>query len=203
VSAVSSNGTESQQSNPASATASGGGASGGGTLAGAKGKLTLTGFNEFNGKYVYSALVTTSGKYLIGTNAVMELTGAEFVMSMVQISGGKAEVPLYYITTSAGTTIADIYVPYEGSETFTAVGIMIINDADGKFTNSDAASMATNYAGMISSNPSNTSFTPSTVNGSITISRSDVMTMNEMTAEMAEGNYDIMKTIKYLLTLPQ
>jgi hypothetical protein len=182
-----------------SGTGGGGGGddnTGGATLPGAKGKLTLTGFSEFNGKYVYSALVTTSGKALIGTNAV-EITGGVTSISMVRINGGNAEVPLYYMNTS-GTTVADLYVPYDGSETFSAVAVMIVNDSDGKFVASDAASFATNYAGMIGSNTSNTSFTPSTSNGSITISRSDAKTMTEMMADPTS-----MANVKYMLILPQ
>jgi fibronectin type 3 domain-containing protein len=196
VSAVSASGTESPQSSADSATVGGGG--GGDTLAGAKGKLTLTGFNEFDGKYVYSALVTSSGSALIGTNGV-EYNAGDFSISMVQISGGTAEVPLYTTTYTGGTSVADIYVPYEGSETFQAVAVMILNDADGKFSSGDAASFATNYAAMISSNASNTSFAPSTTNGSITIGRGDVMTMDEMTAAMSDGDYTVMQTIKYML----
>jgi hypothetical protein len=174
----------------------GDGPSGGGdTLAGAKGKLTLTGFSEFNGKYVYSALITISGEGLIGTNAVT-FNGAEAIISMVPISGGTAEVPLYTMNT-AGTTGADMYVPYEGSEGFQIVGVMILDDADGKFTASDVASFATSYAAMLSSNPSNTSFTPSTSGGSITISRSDAKTMAEMMADTS-----LLTTAKYMLTTP-
>jgi hypothetical protein len=191
------NGQESEKSSAVSATVSGGGDGDGDALAGAKGKLTLTGFNEFNGKYVYSALVTTSGKYLVGTNGV-ELSGSEYRISMVAISGGSAEVPLY-TTNASGTTVADIYVPYEGSEGFSTVSILIVSDTDGKFTASDAASLATNYVGSISSNASNTSFTPATSNGNITISRSDVMTLEEITAAMSDGDYTIMQTVKYML----
>jgi hypothetical protein len=204
VSAVSSSGNESPQSGSVSATVSGsnGGNGGGGdTLAGAKGTLTLSGFSEFTGKYVYSALVTSSGKYLIGTNGV-EIAGSEAVISMVPISGGTAQVPLY-TTNASGTTVADIYVPYEGSESFQVVSIIIVDDTDGKFTSSDAVSFATNYAALIGSNASNTSFTPSTTNGSITISRSDVMTMDEITAAMQGGDYTIMQTVKYMLMLAQ
>jgi hypothetical protein len=177
-----------------------GGQDNGGTLAAAKGKLTLSGFNDFNGKYVYSALVTASGKSLIGTNAV-ELNGGVASISMAQISGGLAEVPLYY-TNTGGTSIADIYVPYDSSETFQTVAVIIINDADGKFTSNDASSFATNYAAMISNNPSNTSFTPSTSGGNITISRNETKTMDEMTAEMTGGNYNVMNTVKYMLMVP-
>jgi hypothetical protein len=203
VSATNSSGDESPQSAEVSGTTTSGGKPppGGGSLAGAKGKLTLTGFNGFNGKYVYSALVTTSGKYLIGTNAV-ELVGSEAVISMVPISGGNAQVPLY-TTNIGGTTVADIYVPYEGSETFQTVSIIIVDDADGKFTSSDAASFATNYAALIASNSSNTSFTPSTSNGNITVSRSDAMTMDEITEAITGGDFTIIQTVKYLLMLPQ
>jgi hypothetical protein len=179
---------ESQQTGPVT----GGGGGGGDTLQGAKGKLTLTGFNEFNGKYVYSNLMTASGKYLIGTNGV-ELSGMEAATSMVRISGGKAEVPLYTINAS-GTTVADIYVPYEGSEPFQAVSIMIVSDSDGKFTASDAANFATNYAAMLMSNATNTNFTPSTSGGSITISRSDAVTTAEIMAD-----YTLAATAKYML----
>jgi hypothetical protein len=173
------------------------------TLPGAKGKLTLTGFNEFNGKYVYFVQTTTSEEYLIGTNAI-EVVDSEAVISMVQISGGSAEVPLYTANpSSSGTTVADIYVPYEGSEPFQTVSIMIVNDADGKFTYAETVSLATNYAGSISSNPSNTSFTPSTNNGNITISRSDVKTTAEITEAMLDGDSAIMQTLKYMLILPQ
>jgi uncharacterized protein YjdB len=176
----------------------------GGTLAEAKGKLTLSGFDEFNGKYVYSALVTTSDETLLGTNGV-EIIGNvadDAIISMVRISGGYAEVPLYTMNPS-GTTVADIYTAYEGSETFQTVAVMIIDDSDGRFTASEAESFATSYAAMISSNPSNTSFTPSTYNGDITIDWNDVMTMDEMIAEMGTGNYTIMETVKYMLMLPQ
>jgi hypothetical protein len=60
-----------------------------------------------------------------------------------------------------GTTVSDIYVPYEDSEDFTAVPIMIVNDSDGKFTSSEAESFVTSYVGIISRNSENTSFTPS------------------------------------------
>jgi hypothetical protein len=190
VSAVSSSGTESPQSSYASATVSGGGD----TLAGAKGKMTLTGFSEFNGKYVFSALVTASGKYLTGTNGV-DYNAGDYRISMVPISGGTAEVPLY-TTNESGTTIADIYVPYEGSESIQTVSIIIVDDADGKFTASEAASFGTNYAAIIGSNTLNTSFTPSTSSGSITISRSDAITTAEMTG-------DNMYTAKYMLILKQ
>jgi hypothetical protein len=89
-----------------------------------------------------------------------------------------------------------MYVPYDGSETFQAVAIMIVNDNDGKFTSSDAASFATTYAGMISSNSSNTSFTPGTSNGSITISRSEAVTTAEIMAD-----YNLATTAKYMLIL--
>jgi hypothetical protein len=193
VSAVSSSENESQQSSYVSATTTGGGSSGGDSLVTAKGKLTLTGFSDFNGKYVYSALVTSSGKYLIGTNSV-EIDGSVAVISMVPISGGTAQVPLY-TADSSGTTVADIYVPYEGSETFQTVSIIIVDDADGKFTSSDAASFVTNYAAMITNNFLNTGFTPSTSSGNITISRTDAKTI-------AEAGTDI-QTVKYLLMLPQ
>jgi hypothetical protein len=167
----------------------------GGGLPDAKGKLTLNGFSDFNGKYVYSALITASGKYLIGTNAE-EFTNNEYVMSMVRISGGSAQVPLYTTNTS-GSSVADIYVPYDGSETFQTVAVMIVNDSDGKFTAVDAAAIAANYAAMISNNPSNTSFTPSTSGGNITINRSDAKTMAEMMADMT-----LLTTAKYMLLLP-
>jgi hypothetical protein len=61
----------------------------------------------------------------------------------------------------------------KGSETFQTVSIMIVNDADGKVTSSEVTSFTTNYTAMIINNSSNTSFTPSTTNGSITISHSD------------------------------
>jgi hypothetical protein len=210
VSAVDSNNNESPQSDYDSATVSSSSSGGdddddddnsSGTLAGAKGKLTLSGFNEFNGKYVYSVLATTSGKSLIGMNGVT-LSGMEEVISMVQISGGNAEVPLYTMNAS-GSTVADIYVPYEGSETFQVVAITIVDDSDGKFTASDAEGFATSYAGMISSNSSNTSFTPSASGGSITINRSDVMTMDEITEAMSGGDYSVMQTVRYMLVVNQ
>jgi hypothetical protein len=119
---------------------------------------------------------------------------------MVQISGGTAQTPLYTMNPG-GTTVADIYVPYDGSETFTAVSILIVSDSDGKFTSSDAASFATSYVGSISSNPSNTSFSPSTSSGNITISRSDTKTMAEITEAMTGGDYTIMQTVKYMLMI--
>jgi fibronectin type 3 domain-containing protein len=184
------------QSEFASATIGGGG----GALAGAKGKLTLTGFNECNGKYVYSALITASGESLIGMNGA-EFTGSEYAISMAPISGGSAEAPLY-TTNVNGTTIADIYVPYEGSEGFQAVAIMIVSDGDSKFTSSDAASFAANYAAMISSNASNTDFTPATSGGNIAIARNDVMTMDEiMEAITGGGDYTVMQTVKYMLVV--
>ncbi|MDR2444838.1 MAG: hypothetical protein LBD44_02720 [Spirochaetaceae bacterium] len=161
----------------------------------------MTGFNDFNGKYVYSTLITRSGKSLIGTNAV-EIVGSEAVISMVQISGGSAEVPLYTLN-AGGASVVDIYVPYDGSEAFQTVVIIIVSDSDGKFTSADAASFATNYAAMLTSNTSNTSFTPSASNGNITISRSDAMTMDEIKAATEAGNYTIMQTVKYMLMLSQ
>jgi hypothetical protein len=156
--------------------------SGGGTLAGAKGKLTLTGFNEFNGKYVYSGLVTKSGnKYLYGMNGA-DSSGN---LSMVQISGGKAEVPLYTLNTGA-TSVADLYVPYDGNDEFLVVAILIVDDSDGKFTYTDT-SFATNYVGSIGSNFMNASFTPRTNNGSIVIDRSDVKTVTD--AGLADAKY--------------
>jgi hypothetical protein len=201
VSATNSSGDESPQSAEVSGTTAGtGGGGDGGSLAGAKGKLALNGFTEFNGKYVYSTLVTTSGKSLIGTNAV-EIVGSEAAISMVRISGGSAQVPLY-TTNASGSTVADIYVPYEGSETFEVVSIMIVDDADGKFTSSDAVFFETNYAAVISNNTSNTSFTPSTSNGNIAVSRSDAIPMDEIMAAIMGGDYTIMQTVKYLLLLP-
>jgi hypothetical protein len=194
VSAADGGGNESPQSGYVSATISGGGD----TLQEARGRLTLTGFNDFNCKYVYSALVTTSGQSLIGTNAV-QIIDNEAVISMVPISGGTAQVPLY--TYTSGTNVADMYVPYEGSETFQAVAVMIVNDGDGNFTTADAGSFVTNYAAMISNNPSNSSFTPGTSGGNITISRSEAKTMTEIMAEIG-SNPTIMQTVKYLLTLP-
>jgi uncharacterized protein YjdB len=163
---------------------------GGDALPGAKGKLTLTGFDEFNGSYVYSGLMTASGKVLIGTNSV-DYNGGNPVVSMVRISGGRAEVPLY-TANSGGASLADIYVPYEGSEGFQAVAVMIVNDSDGKFTASDATSFGTNWVAMLSSNAMNTSFTPSTINGSITIDRSEAA---------SELTMDNMYTIKYMLVV--
>jgi hypothetical protein len=172
----------------------GGDSGGGSTLAAAKGKLTLTGFNDFNGKYIFSALITTSGKALIGMNGAT-FSGAEAVISMVPISGGNAEVPLYYFDTAAAANGLGAYVPYDGNETFQVVSILIVNDSDGKFTSSDAASFATAYAGSISSNVLNNNFTPSTSNGSITISRNDAKT-----AEEIGGNYT---SVNYILAVNQ
>ncbi|MDR3162157.1 MAG: hypothetical protein LBU28_11175 [Spirochaetaceae bacterium] len=150
-------------------------------MAAAKGKLSLTGFSEFNGKYVYSALVTTSGKALIGMKKA-ELNGGTARISMVQIHDeGNADIPLY-TATAGGTTIANIYDAYEGSEEFSVVSILIVDDADGAFTAADAASFASGYAGSISNNPSNIGFTPQTSGGNITISRDDAKTMAEITA---------------------
>jgi fibronectin type 3 domain-containing protein len=200
VAAVDSSGNEGERSEPVSVTVLPlAPTPGGDTLADAKGNLTLTGFSEFNGKYVYAALVTSSGQALIGTNSV-DVNAGVFSMSMAPISGGTAVVPLYTMN-AAGTTVADIYVPYEGSETFQVVSIMVVNDSDGKFTADDAASFATDYAASISSNISNTSFAPSTSGGNITISRSDVMTMEDITTEIAGGNYTVMQTVKYILAV--
>jgi hypothetical protein len=166
----------------------GGGGGGGDPLAEAKGKLTLSGFSEFNGKYVYSALVTASNKVLIGTNAVT-LSGTAAVISMVQISGGNAEVPLYYLDASAAANGLAAYVPYEGSEEFTSVGILIVDDDDGKFTAGDSASFATSYVGSIGNNTYNTGFTPSTSSGNITINRSETKTLQEVLAGATNAKY--------------
>jgi hypothetical protein len=166
-----------------------------GTLAGAKGKLTLTGFTEFNGKYVYSGLITKTGpKLLYGMNAAEIISGVS-VMSLVQISNGRAEVPLYTLNAGA-TSVTDLYTPYEGNDEFSAVSILIVNDNDGKFTESEAASFATAYAGMIIGNYSNTGFTPRTNNGSIVIDRSDAKTMAEMMSDTS-----LLTTAKYILAV--
>jgi hypothetical protein len=190
VSTRDSSGSESPQSGSVSAIVEGsGGLPGGDALPGAKGKLTLTGFDEFNGSYVYSGLLTTSGKYLIGTNSV-DYNGGNPIISMVRISGGRAEAPLY-TANPGGTSLADIYVPYEGSESFQVVSVMIVNDNDGKFTASDATSFATNYIAMLGNNAMNKSFTPSTNNGSITIDRSEAALMSEI-AQKPDAKYLLM-----------
>jgi hypothetical protein len=187
------NGQESPQAGPMSATVSSGG--GGDTLAGAKGKLTLTGFNEFNGKYVYPIMTITEENYLIGINGAT-LNGPDIVISMVQISGGYAEVPLYYLNDDVSEL--DDYVPYDGSETLSGVTILILDDSDGKFIVDDDESLEIDYASTLTNNPSNTSFTPSTSSGSITISRSDTKTLAEIIADSS-----LLTTAKYMLMLPQ
>ena len=96
--AVNVGGQESELSDYTSVTVSGSSSGGGGdTLAGAKGKLPLTGFNEFDGKYVFAALLTVSEKSAVGMTAVELISHEEAIISMVPISGGNAEVPLYNI----------------------------------------------------------------------------------------------------------
>jgi hypothetical protein len=164
------------------------GTDGGGALAEAKGKLTLTGFTQFNGNYVYSTLTTASGKTLGGINGVNSDGGFIY---MVPISGGTAEVPLYYRESRM--------VPYEDSDTIQAVSIYLVNEAFGKFFSGDLKSMYENYVALIRNNTSNTSFTPSTTNGSITINRSDIMTLHEINVSEDEDRYTVMQTAKYIL----
>jgi hypothetical protein len=103
---VSASGYQSKTSAPVTVTG------GGGTLAEAKGKLTLTGFNEFNGKYVYPVLITSSGKTLTGINGA-DYSAGNPIISMVPISSGTAEVPLYTMNP-AETSVSNAFVPYEG-----------------------------------------------------------------------------------------
>jgi hypothetical protein len=176
--------------------ASPGGDSGSGGLAAAKGKITLTGFDAYNGKYVYSGCTINSTTALLGINGA-EWHGSEYAITMPQIENGSVEIPLYTMNAGA-TTVDEVYVPYEGNDALITVSIIIVDDADGKFTSSDAAGFATSYAAIIVSNSSNTSFTPTLSSGNLTIPRSDALTTAEMTAQMG-SNPTIMQTTKYLL----
>ncbi|MDR3162155.1 MAG: hypothetical protein LBU28_11165, partial [Spirochaetaceae bacterium] len=65
-------------------------------------------------------MVTTSGKAL-SVMKTAELNGGTPRITMVQKNDeGNADIPLY-TATAGGTTIANIYDAYEGSEEFSVV----------------------------------------------------------------------------------
>jgi uncharacterized repeat protein (TIGR02543 family) len=175
--------------------AGGGGGIGGGNLPEVKGKLTLTGFDDFDDQYVFPILGTASGISIAGVNGV-ELTGAGPIVSMVKITNGRAEIPLYrYNGEPSAITMADIF-PYEGSEAISFVEVMFVTNTDGwvRITESEVGDVTGNVTGIIRRNPANTTFTPSTSGGNIAIRRNDVM--------MGEG-YPSMETAKYLFEFPR
>jgi hypothetical protein len=178
---------------------------GGGELVISNGILTLTGFDVFNGKYVYPVLVTSSG------NRPMGLIGAEYndgdpIVSMAQISGGRMEVPLYisrYDVNSVASSLAEIFIPYESSETITTVSIAIV-DVPTYTCNDSSLAFLLNRAGAILSNPMNASFSENTTFGDLTISRSDAMTSDEiMSAAISGGNPYLMYSVRYILEITQ
>jgi hypothetical protein len=180
---------------------------GSGELVISNGILTLTGFDVFNDKYVYPVLITSSG------NSLMGLIGAEYnsgnpIVSMARVRGGTAVAPLYisrYDMNSVAPSLADIFIPYESSETIQTVSIMIIDDADGKYTANDSGlTFLLNRVGSIVSNPMNDNFAENITFGNFTINRSDAMTSDEIYAAVGStGNLSLMYSVKYILEISQ
>jgi chitodextrinase len=176
VAAVDSSGNEGEWSEPVVVDISETGIPGGGTLAAPKGKLTLTGFSQYDGYYVLPTAVIggmpTSEEEAENAVSLVGLTGAEWsesaaFMSLARINGGAAEIPLYRTTNEEPASLDD-FIPYEGNDAL-GVLVFIVTDDDGKIT-PDEGELNNTVATIMS----NFDFTPHASNGNITISISDV-----------------------------
>ena len=92
----------------------------------AKGKLTVEGLDGFNDEYIYV-------QGMAGSNLLFGLTGitgypSDVAYELVQISGGKAEIPLYTSNPSA-SSYSDSYFPYSGSDNVFLLNIIILSES--------------------------------------------------------------------------
>jgi hypothetical protein len=111
------------------------------TFPAAKGKITINGLSSYNDRYVYGAGMAGS-TLLIGLTDITGYGTTDLAYKLVKISGGKAEVPLYYVNSGA-TSYADSYLAYEGNDTISVFSLLILDDDDGFLKQTDAASIST------------------------------------------------------------
>jgi hypothetical protein len=109
----------------------------------AKGKLTITGLENFNDKYVYVQGLA-AGKVLVG---LTDISGypSNIVYKLAKISGGKANVPLYTANSSA-SSYSNSFIAYSGNDSVSSVSVIILNDSS--LSASNASNSITNNLGM-------------------------------------------------------
>jgi hypothetical protein len=117
------------------------------TFPAAKGKVTINGLSEHDGKYIWLS-GAAGGKPLFGITDITGYADPEaLAYKLVKISGGTAAVPLYTANPSA-TSYSDAFVAYDGNDGVTALTILIINDADGSLSTTEMETVTSSYAGM-------------------------------------------------------
>ena len=103
-----------------------------------KGKMTINGLSDFNGKYVYVSGLAGSS-LITGLTDITGYITPDMAFKLPQISGGKVEAPLYTPNPQA-TSYANSYTAYSGNDTITSmVSIYIVNDSSVKASNAQSA----------------------------------------------------------------
>jgi hypothetical protein len=114
------------------------------TFPAAKGKITITGLDNFNGKYVYATGAVGENidnmKALVGLTDITGYDTTDVGYKLVKISEGKAEVPLYYPNPKV-TGYADSYLAYDGSDIVTAFSLYIFESTDGVLKATDTTTL--------------------------------------------------------------
>jgi len=115
---------------------SGGTDNGGTGFPAAKGKLTVTGLDNFNGKYVF-ANGLAGGNVLQG---ITDITGypSDITYKLASVSNGKAEIPLYTPNNQA-TSYSNSYTAYSGNDAVTSLSVIILNENVLKASNAGSA----------------------------------------------------------------
>jgi hypothetical protein len=125
----------------------------------AKGKMTINGLEDFNGKYVYVQGLAGSSTVLTGLTDITDYP-KDITYKLARISGDKTEVPLYAANSSA-TSYENSYIAYSGNDTITSINIIILDTDSLK---------SSNVASAINSNSGKKTVTSGTFsNGNITL----------------------------------
>lgn len=109
----------------------------------AKGKLTITGLDNFNDKYVY-AYGLAGDNVLFG---LTDITGypSSTAYKLAKISGGKTVVPLY-TANSVTASYSNSFIAYSGNDSVLTINIIILNDDS--LSASNVQNAVTNNLGM-------------------------------------------------------
>ena len=102
------------------------------TLPPTEGRLTLTDAEEFNGKWAFVLGTATGGDNITPVGTIYGIGGAESLTALkgFQISNGKAEIPLYYLSINPVSTN---FAAYTRSETPFTLVVYIMNNETTNF----------------------------------------------------------------------
>jgi hypothetical protein len=113
------------------------------SLPAARGKMTIIGLDDFNGKYVYVQGLISDGTLLIGLTDII-VHSDDITYKLARISGDKAKVPLY-VANSSATSNENSYIAYMLNDTIKSINILIL-DTD-SLRSSNMASAINNNSG--------------------------------------------------------